>query len=479
MQKIEGEFTNLDSLSIKPLLLNFLEEKANLSSIIYHPISKKNDANDNVNFDTKSQFDTSKIKREIDQCIINKKPIFLSRYSTNPQSQNKLNACISSVYEKWRNPLIWEDFTGRKHLEHLKLEYNKDIVSYSSIALINNNLEVILVPISFSFSVYPIGYKNDSLLICTRSPLINNDYYDFDQIKQEDIVLIDVNNAIKNNELDIEPSEFNKLFFKEYLSLIKSRYQLNKITLSCIVENILKMYKWIDEFTYNEYFKRYTKEMSPIYQKVLENNSTSDTSPLCYIDLKIKVDEYDFNEGKYRFLIEGMSGYSDFFYKNNFNISFRLFNHDVFINKETFCKKDQSNNEFNNWYYESGKEYWFIPYGYGITSENLKLKEAKINYNNLNDKFSKKKISNKEYFENINSIRDIINNKYMKYLEIKMNEEDAKSIYSKLNQDKSINLKLFLENTPSSNYVIQCNQINNIEILYKVKNYTFERLNDD
>ena len=234
--------------------------------------------------------------------IDNRAPLFLTGNSTSPIRCNQL---------KFYAPSFQGIYDG---------------ICYSSI-LQNYNNELNSLPMNLKGAIYPIKQLNSELMLAITNPIKGNDYYNENSYSANDKVIINVKNAINNNEISDEPYEFNE---NDLINHADFFYHLNKsnksININCFANSILSNYKWKDEFQKRDYVNQLSDKISSI------NKSSINYSNELFVDYQVKFNEFNFNNLSYNINVE-----------DSINISENI--------KKSFLKSKlnwNSNNAFKN-----------------------------------------------------------------------------------------------------------------------------------
>ena len=206
--------------------------------------------------------------------INSRTPLFLTGNSSAPVRCNNLKFYASTFHDAY------------------------DGICYSSV-LQNFNNELNSLPLNFKGAIYPIKQINAELLLAVINPLKGNQYSNENSYNSNEKIIINVKNALNNNELSNEPFEFND---KELSNLADLFYHLSKINRSintdCFSNEILKKYAWKDEFQKRDY----VTQLSDNIKSLVKTNINYSNE--LFIDYQVKFDEFNFNNLSYTITVE-------------------------------------------------------------------------------------------------------------------------------------------------------------------------------
>jgi hypothetical protein len=122
LQQIKGDFTNLDKLSSKPDLSEFLEDKASKSPLVYRATKQDLDMNSADNYEKKWQVDNSKVKSVWDtKENTYEEPLRVTYYDKSifPTKQGYISGNVENTKFKivslFRNNILGYDKTKNKY----------------------------------------------------------------------------------------------------------------------------------------------------------------------------------------------------------------------------------------------------------------------------------------------------------------------------------------------------------------------------
>lgn len=194
--------------------------------------------------------------------------------------------------------------------------------------------------------------------------------------------------AIEKGEISARPVEFEEKNIQKYFFTTRNISNLNDLsTLKCVVNRALDTYLIPNEFTKQDYLSSYLNEYKAKLTPNINQSSASIRSEF-YIDFSIKLNNYDFDSSTFPIELEQLDGVSKSFENYPVGVSFNI-----------------SNNPF-------------VIDAYHFHARFVDLQGRSLNYSN--------------------------NTHFKSSFDLAMNNQKARDIASKLNEERTATLRLYL-----------------------------------
>ncbi len=281
-------------------------------------------------------------RTNVSEWINNKRPLFITGFSDRLEYGNNVPQIFSAITSNMQG-----------------YRTNNNFKSASYVILFHEN-ELLLSPIGYKTTIYPIKYLNDTIVICTKNPKKGNNYFDIGSYDLEDLVLFSLT-AIDREEVSSQPYEFNSQYIKRLFYTLQ--YSVNISVgndYSCIVKDLLNQYNWSDEFIKQDIYNENLESFNQYAAKNL-NNEYPSTYEEYFLDYRVKFNDYSFDKNEFPIQFGELVNFSSSLLAYNFDInlsineSFKKIDNSLFHYLENdnfdnlFNKLDKANNEYFNY----------------------------------------------------------------------------------------------------------------------------------